>query len=232
MESAYQKVINRRENPSIFWKKSEGRRGYFVYICLTSISSSSSRCISSVLVFHLLFLFDLILCWMFLRHSLCCIELWNLRVGLWALHSASPVFKSRPVLCVFSMGLWEGGGGRPDVGVMSGGEIINIRSCRETKELKWKGWAGRGDLAMSCTSVIFLVRLELSQGFNWNPDFKETLGPSNSPPSQLHPCTNSPGWIHSCPKHIHTDRDHYNIREHHHVWPQLKLTLSIFAQDV
>lgn len=99
------------------------------------------------------------------------------------------------------------------MGVMSGGVIINIRSCRETKGLKWKALAGRGDLAMSCTSVIFLVRLELSQGFNWNPDFKETLCPSSSPPSQLHPCTNSPGWIHSRPQHIHTERDHYNIRE-------------------
>lgn len=63
----------------------------------------------------------------------------------------------------------------PDVGVMSGGAIINIRSCRETKGPKWKGLAGWGDLTMSCTSVIFLVRLELSQGFNWNPDFKGTL---------------------------------------------------------
>lgn len=64
---------------------------------------------------------------------------------------------------------------------VSGGVIINIRSCRETKRLKWKGLAGRGDLAVSCTSVIFLVRLELSQGFNWNPDFKETLSPSSNP---------------------------------------------------
>lgn len=79
-------------------------------------------------------------------------------------------------------------GPRPDVGVMSGGgAIINFRSCRETKGPKWKGLAGWGDLTMSCTSVIFLVRLELSQGFNWNPDFKETLNPS-TPPS---PQTNS-----------------------------------------
>lgn len=129
-----------------------------------------------------------------------------------ALHSASVVFKSHPVFFFFLLWWRWGGGGRPDVGVMSGGAIINIRSCRETKGPKWKGLAGWGDLAMSCTSVIFLVRLELSQGFNWNPDFKETLGPSSSPPSQLHPCTNSPGWIHSRPQHIHTDRDHYNIR--------------------
>lgn len=90
---------------------------------------------------------------------------------------------------------------RPDVGVMSVGAIINIRSCRETKGPKWKGLAGWGDLTMSCTSVIFLVRLELSQGFNWNLDFKETLHPSNPPftPDQLHPCSTSPGWIHSCP---------------------------------
>ena len=81
----------------------------------------------------------------------------------------------------------ERAGSRPDARVMSGGAIINIRSCRETKGPKWKGLAGWGDLAMSCTSVIFLLRLELSQGFNWNPDFKETLGPSSSPPSQLHP---------------------------------------------
>lgn len=93
----------------------------------------------------------------------------------------------------------------PDVEVMSGGAIINIRSCRETKRPKWKGLAGWGDLTMSCTSVIFLVRLELSQGFNWNPDFKETLHPSTPPPptpDQLHPCTNSPGWNHSCPQTI------------------------------
>lgn len=72
----------------------------------------------------------------------------------------------------------------PDVGVMSGGAIINIRNCRETKGPKWKGLAGWGDLTMSCTLVIFLVRLELSQGFNWNPDFKETLHPSTPPSPQ------------------------------------------------
>lgn len=133
------------------------------------------------------------------------------RVWLWL---SSLVFKSRPFFLLLSVGVVVvRAGGRPDVRVMSGGVIINIRSCRETKGPKWKGLAGWGDLAMSCTSVIFLVRLELSQGFNWNPDFKETLGPSSSPPPQLHPCTNSPGWIHSRPQHIHTDRDHYNIRE-------------------
>lgn len=67
-------------------------------------------------------------------------------------------------------------------GEREGCVIINIRSCRETKGLKWKGLAGRGDLAMSCTSVIFLLRLELSQGFNWNPDFKEALAPPFHPP--------------------------------------------------
>lgn len=36
---------------------------------------------------------------------------------------------------------------------------------------------------MSCTSVIFLLRLELSQGFNWNPDFKEALAPRYTRPS-------------------------------------------------
>lgn len=164
-------------------------------------------------LFRLFFRFGLILLplsvRMFLKYSLCCIGQWNLRIWLWL--STLPTLFLSPVQFFFYWG--GGGGGMPDVGVMSGGVIINIRSCRETKGLKWKGLAGWGDLAMSCTSVIFLVRLELSQGFNWNPDFKETLGPSSSSPSQLHPCTNSPGWIHSRPQHIHTDRDHYNIRE-------------------
>lgn len=68
---------------------------------------------------------------------------------------------------------------------------------------------------MSCTSVIFLVRLELSQGFNWNPDFKETLHPSN-PPLQTRP---TPPLLYlpwldplmSTHHAVHTDRDHHNI---------------------
>lgn len=40
---------------------------------------------------------------------------------------------------------------------------------------------------MSCTSVIFLVRLELSQGFNWNPDFKETPQPIQATPPPAAP---------------------------------------------
>ena len=78
---------------------------------------------------------------------------------------------------------------------MSGWAIINIRSCRETKGLKWKGLAGRGDLAMSCTSLIFLVRLELSQGFNWNPDFKDSLAPSSNPPQTPHPLFPNPPFL-------------------------------------
>lgn len=81
---------------------------------------------------------------------------------------------------------WEMATG-PDAGVMSGRVIINIRNCGETKGPKWKGLAGWGDLTMSCTSVIFLVRLELSQGFNWNPDFKETPQPIQATPPPLHP---------------------------------------------
>lgn len=107
----------------------------------------------------------------------------NLRVWL-SNQSARAVLKSYQFfLSGGERGLWGDGG----VGVVSGGAIINIRSCRETKGLKWKGLAGRGDLAMSCTSVIFLVRLELSQGFNWNPDFKESFAPSSSSPPHPHP---------------------------------------------
>lgn len=106
------------------------------------------------------------------------------------------------------------------VGVISGKVIINFKSCRETKGLKWRGLAEWGDLAMSCTSVIFLVRLELSQGFNWNPDFKETLGPSSKPPTSPFSIPAPPllltplaGWIRSHSQHIHTEHDHYNIRQ-------------------
>lgn len=124
---------------------------------------------------------------------------WNLGVRLRL--SNLPTLFLGPVHFVPAVG--AAGRSGPDVGVMSGGAIINIMSCRETKGPKWKGLAGWGDLTMSCTSVIFLVRLELSQGFNWNPDFKEPLHPPTPlTPDQLHPCTNSPGWIHSCPQTI------------------------------
>lgn len=101
------------------------------------------------------------------------------------LQSANLVYKSCPFFSPPPLGVAVTSG--PDARVMSGGAIINISNCRETKGPKWKGLAGWGDLTMSCTSVIFLVRLELSQGFNWNPDFKATLHPS-TPPS---PQTNS-----------------------------------------
>lgn len=139
----------------------------------------------------------------------------NLRVWL-SNQSARAVLKSYQFfLSGGERGLWGDGG----VGVVSGGAIINIRSCRETKGLKWKGLAGRGDLAMSCTSVIFLVLLELSQGFNWNPDFKESFAPSSSSPPHPHPWpfqTPPLLYLHlSCPQHIHTsihtDRDHYYV---------------------
>lgn len=123
---------------------------------------------------------------------------WNLAVCLCL--SNLPTFFLSPVRFVPAVGAAVRSG--PDVGVMSAGAIINIRSYSETKGPKWKGLAGWGDLAMSCTSVIFLVHLELSQGFNWNPDFKETLNQPPLTPDQLHPCTNSPGWIHSCPQTI------------------------------
>ena len=164
-------------------KRDEGSAGHFVCILLTGISLSMvvlpllHIVFVSVLVFHLLFLFDLIL----LPLSRVDVSQTFCRLSTLPALSLSPV-----QFCVFVISSWGcergGGGARPDVGVMSGGVIINIRSCRETKGLKWKGLAGRGDLAMSCTSVIFLVRLELSQGFNWNPDFKRNPRPIQRPP--------------------------------------------------
>lgn len=138
----------------------------------------------------------------------------------------------------------------PDAGVMSGRVIINIRNCRETKGPKWKGLAGWGDLTMSCTSVIFLVRLELSQGFNWNPDFKETPQPIQATPpspsarqplplpypplSHPHPCTGSPGWIHSCPLRQPRARrlwPRQYHREHRHAQPPAEIDFAAVCRS-
>lgn len=222
--SAYRKVYNNKNLLLNKWKSLVSSSRSLVLYCsiiciiLKGYSSCSTHCtrlcpclLLCLCLLPLLFapVSPNLSVWTYLKYS----QLhWTVKPrGLTAtLLSAILVFKSHPDFFSSYYWIW---GGRPDVGVMLGGVIINIRSCMETKRLKWKGLAGRGDLAMSCTPVIFLVRLELSQGFNWNPDFKETLGPSSSTPSHLHPCTNSPGWIHSRPQHIHTDRDHYNIRE-------------------
>lgn len=115
----------------------------------------------------------------FFSDSLCCL-VWGRRTkeSLWGsgLESCQYMFFcSLKGVSVCVCVVWRG--------EREGCAIINIRSCRETKGLKWKGLAGRGDLAMSCTSVIFLLRLELSQGFNWNPDFKEALAPRSTRPS-------------------------------------------------
>lgn len=222
--SAYRKVYNNKNLLSNKWKSLVSSSRSLVLYCsiiciiLKGNSSCSTHCthlcpclLLCLCLLPLLFtpLSPNLSVWTYLKYS-------QLHWTVKRLSSLPSLFSSPiQIFFLFTIGLGVGGGGgcRPDVGVMLGGVIINIRSCMETKRLKWKGLAGRGDLAMSCTPVIFLVRLELSQGFNWNPDFKETLGPSSSTPSHLHPCTNSPGWIHSRPQHIHTDRDHYNIRE-------------------
>lgn len=144
---------------------------------------------------------------------------WNLAVSL-CLSNLPTLFLS-PVHFVPAVGAAVRSG--PDVGVMSGGAIINIRSCRETKGPKWKGLAVWGDLTMSCTSVIFLVRLELSQGFNWNPDFKETVHPST--PTSLQ--TNSTPALTPLAGSTHVHRPYRShrpwppqyLREHHHAQP-------------
>lgn len=180
------------------------------YICLSN--NSYFTAFTCFLIFLLLLL--PLHVWLCFSEILCVVD-WNWGAKPQGLTLQSVCQGCFKVLSVFlfggERGLWGDGG----VGVVSGGAIINIRSCRETKGLKWKGLAGWGDLAMSCTSVIFLVRLELSQGFNWNPDFKESFAPSSSSPPHPHPWpfqTPPLLYLHlSCPQHIHTERDHYYV---------------------